>query len=94
MIPAGIYAALKANYQTVGLYNFAIAHKDLPDDLAYAIVKTVFEKHGLLVAAHSAAKETLATNVSRNTFLPFHPGAVRYYKEIGIAIPENLTKAE
>jgi uncharacterized protein len=26
----------------------------------------------------------------KNTFLPFHPGAVRYYREIGISIPESL----
>jgi hypothetical protein len=47
-----------------------------------------------LVAVHSSAKETIAANVSHNGFLPFHPGAVRYYREIGVAIPDNLAKAE
>ena len=40
--------------------------------------------------ALSAARETLPQNVDKNTFLPFHPGAVRYYREIGVRIPEAL----
>ena len=43
-----------------------------------------------LVKATSAASETLPQNVVKNTFLPFHPGAVRYYREIGISIPDAL----
>jgi uncharacterized protein len=45
------------------------------------------------VKAHSAASDTLPQNAVKNTFLPFHPGAVRYYREIGINIPETLAAA-
>ena len=45
------------------------------------------------VKAVSAAAETLPQNVDKNTFLPFHPGAVRYYREIGIKIPDALVPA-
>jgi TRAP-type uncharacterized transport system substrate-binding protein len=34
--------------------------------------------------------ETVVQNVDKNTFLPFHPGAARYYREIGIKIPDAL----
>jgi hypothetical protein len=37
-----------------------------------------------------AANETVPQNVVKNTFLPFHPGAIRYYREIGIKIPDEL----
>jgi uncharacterized protein len=37
-----------------------------------------------------AASDTLPQNVVKDTFLPFHPGAIRYYHEIGINIPETL----
>jgi hypothetical protein len=94
VIPAGTYAFVRSDYQTIGMYNFAVAHKDLPDDLVYAIVKAVFANHDRLVAIHPSAKETLAANVSRNGFLPFHPGAARYYREIGVAIPDILTRTE
>jgi uncharacterized protein len=50
-IPAGIYPSLNKGYVSVGLYNFAIANRDLPDDLAYAIVDAVFANHQELVQA-------------------------------------------
>jgi TRAP transporter TAXI family solute receptor len=83
-IPAGVYPSLKKGYATVGLYNFAVANKNLPDDLAYAIVDAVFANHQELVEAHPAAAETLPANFVHNTFLPYHPGAFRYYANRGV----------
>lgn len=82
-IPAGIYPSLKKGYTSVGLYNFAVANKNLPTDLAYAIVDAVFANHRALVEAHPAAAETVPANFIHNTFLPFHPGAARYYENQG-----------
>ena len=59
-IPAGSYPSMTEDYHTVGLFNFAIAHKDLPDDLVYRMVKSVYEIIYELVKAHPAAKETLS----------------------------------
>jgi TRAP transporter TAXI family solute receptor len=78
-IPAGVYPSLKKSYASVGLYNFAVANKDLPDSLVYAIVDAVFANHQELVQAHPAAAETVPANFVHNTFLPYHPGASRYY---------------
>ncbi len=89
-IPKGTYKQQTEDHRTVGVFNFGIAHKNLPDDLVYAIVKAVLENNAQMVKGHAAAKETLVENWNRNTFLPFHPGAVRYYKEKGIAVPANL----
>ncbi len=86
VIPKGTYRTLAQDHKTVGLYNFAIAHKELPDDVAYKIVKAVLDNNPAMVKGHSAAKETLAENAGKNTFLPFHPGAVKYFKEKGIAL--------
>jgi len=79
IIPAGVYPSLKKGYKSVGLYNFAVANKDLPDSLVYEIVDAVFANHQELVQAHPAAVETVAANFVHNTFLPYHPGASRYY---------------
>jgi TRAP transporter TAXI family solute receptor len=91
-VPAGTYSSLARDYQTIGLYNFAVAHKDLPNDLVYKIVKSVFDNHDELVRAQSSAKETIPANISRDTVLPLHPGAERYYREIGIPIPVAQTQ--
>ena len=90
LVPAGTYPSLTADYHSFGIYNFAIVNEDLPDDLVYKIVKAVFEHEQELVDAHPAARETIPANVDRDTFLPFHPGAVRYYREIGVDIPATL----
>jgi len=87
VVTAGTYRSMSKDYRTMGLYNFAVAHKDLPDDLVYRITKITFDNQQELVKAHAAAKETVAANIERNTFLPIHPGALRYYREIGIAVP-------
>lgn len=86
VIPKGTYRTQTEDHRTVGLYNFGIAQKDLPDDLVYEIVKAVLENNKEMVQGHSAAKETVPQNASKNTFLPFHPGALRYYKEKGIQL--------
>src|SRR5712691_8229870 len=87
LVPAQTYPSQERDYSTIGLYNFAVAHKDLPSDLVYKIVKAVFDNHEELVKAQSSAKETIPANISRDTVLPLHPGAERYYREIGVPIP-------
>jgi TRAP transporter TAXI family solute receptor len=82
-VPAGTYPSLLRAYQTIGLYNFAVAHAQLPDDLVYIAVRAVFDNHEELMEAHAAAAETIPANMDRNTFLPLHPGAIRYYRQIG-----------
>jgi TRAP transporter TAXI family solute receptor len=77
-VPAGTYPSLLRHYPTVGLYNFAIAHRSLPDDLVYAIVDAVFANHAMM-DVHPVAAETVPANFTRNTFLPFHAGASRWY---------------
>jgi TRAP transporter TAXI family solute receptor len=89
-IRAGTYRFLDKDYDTLGVFNFAIGRADLPDDLVYQLVKAVFENQPTLLKAHSTAAETIPQNVIKDTFLPLHPGALRYYREIGIKIPDVL----
>jgi uncharacterized protein len=89
-IPAGTYTGQTDEQLSVSMWNFAIAHKDLPESLAYEITKLVMENNERMVQIHAAAKETLPENYVNNSFLPFHPGAVRYFEEKGYSIPEAL----
>jgi uncharacterized protein len=90
-IAAGTYRSLiDKDFITVGFWNFVVGRADLPDDLVYQLVKAVFEGQPRLQKAHPVASETIPQNAVKDTFLPFHPGAVRYYREIGIKIPDAL----
>ena len=89
-IAAGVYSSLDKDYTTVGVYNFAVGRSDLPDDLVYNLVKAVYDNQRGLVSSTDSAKETVPQNVLKDTFLPLHPGALRYYREIGITIPDVL----
>jgi hypothetical protein len=60
-------------------YNFAVARSSLPDDLITAIADAVFSGNDELMQASHAAAETVPANFTRNTLLPFHPGAMRWY---------------
>lgn len=89
-IPAGTYSGHDYEQNTVALWNFAIAHQDMPDSLAYEITKLAMENPDRMVQIHAAARETLLENWEKNSFMPFHAGAVKYYEEKGITIPDDL----
>lgn len=91
IVPKGLYPSLDRNWKSLGQWSFFIVHKDLEPDLVYRIAKTVLENNELLKQGHAAARHTVIENVDKNGFLPFHPGAIRYYKEKGIKIPDGLS---
>jgi len=62
----------------------------MPDSLAYEITKLAMENPDRMVQIHAAASETLSEHWDKNTFMPYHPGAVQYFTEAGITIPDTL----
>jgi len=94
VIPKGTYDALTNDLQTVGMFNIAIAHKDLHDDYVYEIVKAVMENNEFMVTAHSSAKGTVLENFKFMDIIPLHPGAIRYFRERNIDIPSHLIPPE
>jgi hypothetical protein len=65
-----------------------IAHKNMPDDLAYNITKTVIEQMPEMAKAYPAWNSFKAEEAGKpaNTGIPLHPGAARYYKERGFGM--------
>jgi TRAP-type uncharacterized transport system substrate-binding protein len=57
----------------------------MPDEVAYNIVKTFIEKRDELIAVHREAESiTLDNQLRKNSTIPWHPGAERYFKERGV----------
>ena len=92
-IPANTYKNQPNPINTFVFWNYAVCDKDLPDDLVYQIVKAVFENKDVFAATSEAGKELAAENIVHSV-IPLHPGAVKYYREVGIEIPANLLPAE
>jgi TRAP transporter TAXI family solute receptor len=89
-IPAGTYPTLEEDQLSVSMWNFAIANADVSEDLVYAVTKTIMENNDRMVTIHGAARQTLPEYFDRNTFIPWHPGAVRWFEENGYDIPDDL----
>ncbi|MEM8701790.1 MAG: TAXI family TRAP transporter solute-binding subunit [Pseudomonadota bacterium] len=89
-IPGDTYPSQGEDHASVSMWNFAIARADLPDDFVYAVVDTVMSNNPKMLDIHKAAIETLPENYDKNAFIPWHPGAVRWFKENGFEIDPAL----
>lgn len=89
-IPANTYEDQPEPLETVSLWNFAVAGENMPDSLAYEITKMAMENPERMRQNHAAAKETLPEHFDKNSFMPFHPGAARWFAENGYTIAPEL----
>ncbi|MEM8819746.1 MAG: TAXI family TRAP transporter solute-binding subunit [Pseudomonadota bacterium] len=89
-IPAGTYPSMGADHSSVSMWNFAVGHADLPESFVYAVVDAVMSQNEKMVEIHKAAVETLPENFDKNSIIPWHPGAVRWFEENGFDIPDEL----
>lgn len=90
VIDRGTYQGLAHDLKVAVMFNFAIGRASLPDDLVQTMTRAVMTKAGRLCIATPAAVGTIAANAARDRFLPFHPGAARYFRQAGVAIPPRL----
>jgi uncharacterized protein len=79
-IAANTYRGQSSALRSVAAWNFVMAHKDLPQADAYWITKAALSAQAP-ERIHASAALTRATHASNNTVIPFHPGALRFYKE-------------
>ena len=68
---------------TATITNLLLVNQSLSEGAVYAITKTIFENLDALQAAHNAAKHISLDRVAVGMPVPFHPGAEKYFKEVG-----------
>jgi uncharacterized protein len=84
-IKAGTYPGLEKDNATAEVWNLIVTGDKMSNDDAYAIVKTLVEKKADIVAVHKEAESfSLDNQVQARSPIPFHPGALKYFKEKGI----------
>jgi TRAP transporter TAXI family solute receptor len=86
-IPRDTYKGMAADNKISTVWNILVSNEKLSDQTAYNIVKTVFEKRDELIAVHKEAENiTLKEQRAANSPIPFHPGAIRYFREKGVKL--------
>jgi len=81
------YPGMDKPAQIADVWNVLVVRADMDEKLAYAVVKTMFDKQADLIAVHKEAESLkLATQSNDNTPIPFHPGAIKYYAEKGVTV--------
>jgi TRAP transporter TAXI family solute receptor len=81
------YPGQDAPNHIAGVWNLLVVNASLPDQVAYNLVKTIFDKKDEMIAVHKEAQNfdyKYQTNAASP--IPFHPGAIKYFAEKGITL--------
>jgi uncharacterized protein len=82
-MPGGLYEGIDDEHDCPASSGEIIINADVPDDVAYAIVKAMAENEKEYREHHAAFKPFKAEGMAKGIFLPLHPGAEKYYQEMG-----------
>lgn len=84
-VPAGTYKGQTQDVHSVGLWSLILVRPDLSDESAYRLARAIHRGHDALVSRLPQGRYTQAANTVK--YVPaqrLHPGAARYYREIGL----------
>ena len=82
-LPAGLYRGMDAPVKTIAARTHIICRNDMPDEVAYRIVKVIAENFGRYPGILKSMGYTKVQEMAKDAGIPFHPGALKYYKERG-----------
>ena len=89
VIPAGTYDGQTEDINTITCKAALYCRADLDEETVYQITKAFYESGDVIAAAHATGKEVQLEGCLEGITTPIHPGAARYYKEMGITVPDN-----
>jgi len=93
-IPPGEYETIPDGAHNAGLYNLVCVRSDLDEDFVYEIVKAVYENADTVNNTWPQMGTGMAFENVQYATAPYHPGAVRYFQEQGVQIPDELIPPE
>lgn len=78
------YKGQTEDVPSITVWNSVVCHKDAPEDLVYRVTKAIFENKQMLTNTHKIAEFTTPEASAKKSPIPVHPGALKYFKEIGV----------
>ncbi|ROV62099.1 MULTISPECIES: TAXI family TRAP transporter solute-binding subunit [Vibrio] len=89
-IPAGTYPGVDKVVNTIAQPNFLAVRHDVSDQDVYELTKAIYENLPFLQGIHKATKAMALEKAIAGLPVPLHPGAAKYYQEMGIEVPASL----
>lgn len=89
-IPAETYPGQSEPIMTIAQPNFLAVHENVSEEDVYEITKAMYENLEFIQGIHGATRAMALEKAIAGLPVPLHPGAARYYQEVGIEIPERL----
>lgn len=89
-IAAGTYPGQDKDVTTIAQPNFLAVNANVDEAHVYLLTKTMYENLPFLQSIHPATKAMAVEKAMAGLPAPLHPGAARYYAEVGLDIPANL----
>jgi TRAP transporter TAXI family solute receptor len=80
-VPRHAYPGVETDVPVVGVSNVLVVNSAMSEQLAYDITRTLFERQAELAAIHPEARNLTLHTAVRGSPAPFHPGAIRFYKQ-------------
>ena len=88
--PPGTYPSQTENIRTVASPNVLVTRVDIPEEVVYNITKVIWENLATLQEIHGATNDMRPEIAIDGLGAPLHTGALRYYREVGLDIPDRL----
>ena len=90
VVPKDTYNGMTEDVPTVAVLAMIAVRADLPEDVVYMLTKVLFEHVDELRTVHAKARAISLETALNGMSIPLHPGAIKYYEEKGIKVPEEL----
>ena len=84
VLPGGTYSGVDQDMNITGAASMVVCRLSMPEDVAYNIVKGVYTYLDEIQAVHAGAKSITPETAIDGITIPLHPGAEKYFKEVGL----------
>ena len=84
-VKAGVYDFVKKDETTITVWNAAVAGAHVPEETVYKFLKALYKNEARVRTIHPTLRQfSMKANSFNPSPLPYHPGAARFYREIGV----------
>lgn len=84
VVPAGTYKGVDTDAVTVAVKAMLAVRAEMPEDLAYQLLKTMYANQKRLIEAHAKGELIIPETGKEGMSIPLHPGAEKFFKEMGL----------